>query len=85
MPFEVGPVDTQVDGDAITISGPVTNLKAAEGSPIALVFELIGEEGAVIATETVKVTAPAAGERARFEFEVKTDKVLLGWRYKATG
>lgn len=85
MPFEVGPVETQVDGDAVTISGPVTNLKAAEGSPIVVVFELIGEEGAVIATETVRVTAPAAGERARFEFEVKTDKVLLGWRYKVTG
>lgn len=85
MAFEVGPVDMRFDEDGVTISGAVTNLHAAAGQEIVIEFTLVGEGGAVVGSHTAKVTAPAADERTRFEFEIKTDKTVLGWRYAAAG
>ncbi|HEX6911180.1 MAG TPA: tetratricopeptide repeat protein [Longimicrobium sp.] len=76
----------QIDGITISnaqISGTVTGGSVATGTPVALEFTLYN--GAqVVATETVRVTAPAKGENAQFG-PVGTaipDARVTGWKYR---
>lgn len=85
MPFDVAPVETQFVPGGVTISGEVTNLSATPGQEIVLEFVVVGEGGAVVTTETVRVTAPEVDDRAAFEFDVATDDLVLGWRYTVGG
>ena len=82
LPFEVNAINLSADEAKVTLSGSITNLKGTEGQSVTLDFSLLGEGGAVIATRSVAVTLAAADERTRFEFDVNTDKPVLGWQYK---
>ncbi|HEX7120447.1 MAG TPA: tetratricopeptide repeat protein [Longimicrobiales bacterium] len=80
--FEVMDVSLLPGDDEVTMSGRIMNLKVAEGAPIRLRIELRDAKGAVIGTQDVTVTAPAANATAEFRVSVPVTGELAGWSYK---
>ena len=59
--------------------------RGAAGSPLSIPFEFLGAGGEVVATETLDMQAPAAGETERFELRIDSGVPIMGFRYKKSG
>lgn len=66
----------------VTVSGKITNLKVAQGSPIRIMFRMLDTSGKVIGSQEVTVTAPAANAMADFRGTVRISGELAGWSYE---
>jgi tetratricopeptide (TPR) repeat protein len=81
LKFEVADL-TVVPGETqTTITGKVTNLTAAAGTPLTFRLIIIDKDGAELVTETVTVTAPATQESERFTATFATPENAAGWKY----
>jgi tetratricopeptide (TPR) repeat protein len=83
LPFEVSAVELTAGEGTVGVTGRVTNLKGTAGQNVTLEFTLLGEQGETIATQTVTAALKEAGTPVAFEFDVKTDKAVMGWKYRA--
>ncbi len=84
QPFEISnvQVDMQSDTEA-RIAGTITNLKAADGSPLRVRFELVNAQGNVVGSTMIEVNAPAAQENVSFnETTAVQGGSFTGWRYQ---
>lgn len=63
------------------------SVEAREGAPasIEIPFEFLGADGSVVATETLALSLPAAGESQRFDLTVTSETPIAGFRYGKTG
>ncbi len=67
-----------------TLTGDVSNLKLAAGTPITLKVSLLGKDGTPVDTQTVSVDAPAPDSKASFEASSTTKEDVVGWKYELT-
>lgn len=63
------------------------SVEARAGAPesIEVPFEFLGADGSVVATETLTLSLPAAGESGRFDLTVNSDTPIAGFRYGKGG
>jgi tetratricopeptide (TPR) repeat protein len=83
LPFEVSGITVRAQDGGVTVSGRVTNLKAAAGQTLTLEFSLLGDGGEVLATVPVTAALKEANASTEFSFEAKTDKPVAGWKYRS--
>lgn len=83
QPFDITNVSlTQTGPGRIQLSGAVENLNLNPGAPIALRASVVGPTGAALATEEVRVAAPARGESTSFRIDFEVQGEIAGWRYE---
>jgi tetratricopeptide (TPR) repeat protein len=81
LPVEVTVTDFTTDEQGATVKGLLTNGHATPSRPVALTFEFLNAQGAVVATatETVDAVAPSGNQA----FELKASGAgIVAWRYR---
>lgn len=83
QPYEVSEISLSLaEQNRATLTGVLTNHSGQQGAQVTLRFELVNREGQPIDSETVTVTAPAAGESVEFTTTLDTADDFAGWRYQ---
>ncbi|MFQ5746447.1 MAG: tetratricopeptide repeat protein [Gemmatimonadota bacterium] len=63
------------------VRGQVMNRTVAAGTEVLIPLELMGEDGAVVANETVHIEMPPEGEVTAFEVQLESADSVAGFRY----
>ena len=82
LSFEVGDVRMVADKGKVTITGSVTNLTLAAGTPIRIRVIAVGKDGAEVGSQEVTVPAPEPEAKARFEAVINASGEVAGWKYE---
>jgi tetratricopeptide (TPR) repeat protein len=73
------------EDDEAVITGELTNLKAAVGSPIQLRITLLGIDGSPLGTQLITINAPDAEATAQFRTASSIEGEIAGWKYEIVG
>lgn len=68
-----------------SLDGQVMNKSGAAGADVSVSVDLLGEEGQVLATESLMLTLPGVGEAAAFQLQVEVEEPVAGFRYGQAG
>lgn len=82
LQFDVGGIQIVPGDGAVTVTGRMLNLKAAEGTPLKIRFMLIDAKGATVAEQEVTATAAKAGEPANFTVQIPAPETAEFWKYE---
>ncbi|MBI4545420.1 MAG: tetratricopeptide repeat protein [Gemmatimonadetes bacterium] len=83
MPFEVDDLKLTGEGTSFRMTGKLTNLKLAPGTPIKLRVTFLGKTGTPAGAQEVTVVAPAAENATDFELSFEAKEPVAGWKYEA--
>lgn len=80
--FEVNDLGIALDEGEVRVTGSFKNLKLSPGQAVTLRLSLLAASGAVLGTQDVTVSAPAAESATVFRATVPFQGELAGWKYE---